>query len=171
MASDEQLRYISHYPAELLDKVLLLIDRNRLGELILSRYPDAHDIRTDKALYEFVLDLKKRHMRQSATVSKIRFDDRISALHNALGQHRFTSRVQGNKLRAKSEIVISSVFKKAPLAFLQMIAVHELAHLREKNHDKAFYRLCEYMMPDYHTIEFDMRLFLTHVTVHGPLYD
>lgn len=171
MAIDEPYKYISHYPNELLSQVMPLIEQNRLGELIIMRYPSAHDIRSDRALYEYVMGLKKQYMRQSANISKIRWDDRISVLSNALGQHRFTSRVQGSKLRAKSDILISAVFKKAPIAFLRMIAVHELAHLREKEHNKSFYRLCEHMLPNYHAIEFDMRLFLTHVTANGPMYD
>ena len=171
MTVDAPYKYISHYPNELLAKVMPLIEQNRLGELIKLRYPTAHDLRSDRALYDYVMGLKKQYMRQSANISKVRWDERMSALHNTLGQHRFTSRVQGSRLRAKSDILISAVFKKAPLAFLQMIAVHELAHLREKEHNHAFYRLCEHMLPEYHAIEFDMRLFLTHVTANGPLYD
>ena len=39
------------------------------------------------------------------------------------------------------------------MRFLRMIiAFHELAHLREKNHDKAFYQLCSYMEPQYHQL-------------------
>ncbi len=40
--------------------------------------------------------------------------------------------------------------------------MHELAHLKESDHNKAFYRLCELMQPGYHQIEFDLRLYLTH---------
>ena len=36
----------------------------------------------------------------------------------------------------------------------------ELAHLRERDHNKAFYRLCEHMEPRYHQLEFDTRLYL-----------
>jgi hypothetical protein len=42
-----------------------------------------------------------------------------------------------------------------------MIVVHELAHLRQRAHDKPFYALCEHMLPGYHQIEFDTRLYLT----------
>lgn len=51
-----------------------------------------------------------------------------------------------------------------------MIAVHELAHIKEKEHNKRFYQLCEYMLPDYHQLEFEMRLYLTQLENHGPLY-
>ncbi len=48
-----------------------------------------------------------------------------------------------------------------------MIAVHELAHIKERAHDKAFYKLCEHMQPDYHQLEFDVRLYLTHLEASG----
>jgi predicted metal-dependent hydrolase len=38
------------------------------------------------------------------------------------------------------------------LNLLRMIVVHELAHLKEKDHDKAFYQLCCHMEPDYHQL-------------------
>ena len=46
-----------------------------------------------------------------------------------------------------------------------MIVVHELAHLKERNHDKAFYKLCLHMQPDYHQVEFDVRVYLTGLDV------
>ncbi len=52
-----------------------------------------------------------------------------------------------------------------------MIAVHELAHIREKEHNKAFYQLCEHMQPDYHQLEFEMRVYLTQLETHGSIYD
>ena len=48
--------------------------------------------------------------------------------------------VQGNRLKAKAEIQIAALFRDAPAPFLRMIVVHELAHLREKAHNKAFYQ-------------------------------
>ena len=48
-----------------------------------------------------------------------------------------------------------------------MIAVHELAHLKERDHGKAFYGLCERMEPNYHQYEFDLRLYLTQLDQSG----
>ena len=42
-----------------------------------------------------------------------------------------------------------------------------LAHLKEPQHDKAFYALCQHMEPDYHQLEFDLRLWLTALEVEG----
>ncbi|MEG1055538.1 MAG: metal-dependent hydrolase, partial [Janthinobacterium sp.] len=37
----------------------------------------------------------------------------------------------------------------------------------EKQHDKAFYKLCTYMEPQYHQYEFDVRLYLTQLDLSG----
>jgi len=75
--------------------------------------------------------------------------------------------VQGGKLKAKHEIRVATMFKEVPLEFLRMIAVHELAHVKEKQHDKPFYKLCTYMEPQYHQYEFDVRLYLTQLDLSG----
>jgi predicted metal-dependent hydrolase len=51
-----------------------------------------------------------------------------------------------------------------------MIVVHELAHLKEKGHNKAFYKLCCHMSSDYHQLELDMRLYLTQLAINGEIY-
>ena len=48
-----------------------------------------------------------------------------------------------------------------------MIVVHELAHIKEREHDKAFYQLCRHMEPDYHQLEFDLRAYLWHLEATG----
>ena len=164
------LKYLAAYPATVTDQVRRLIDNGKLAELLLKKYPASHDIRTDKALYSYTVDMKNQFLRQSAPLSKVVYDDKIDVLHQALGLHTLVSRVQGNHLKSKNEIRIGAVFKTASPAFLKMIVVHELAHLREKQHNKAFYKLCEYMEPEYHLLEFDLRLYLTYLDLVGKLY-
>ena len=77
----------------------------------------------------------------------------------------------GGKLKAKREIRVASLFKQAPAPFLKMIVVHELAHLKELEHDKAFYQLCRHMEPAYHQLEFDLRAYLSYLDATGqPLW-
>ena len=45
------LNYLRGYPPELLAQVGRLITEGRLGETLRRRYPEAHDVRTDHALY------------------------------------------------------------------------------------------------------------------------
>jgi len=89
------------------------------------------------------------------------FDNHLHVIHHALGTHTTVSRVQGNRLKTKRELRVASVFQHAPAALLEMIVVHELAHLKQRDHDKAFYALCRHMVGDYHQREFDTRLWLT----------
>lgn len=164
------LKYLAGYPESVKEQVHRLISQDKLAELLLKKYPSSHDIRTDKALYAYAMDLKNQFLRQSGPLSKVVFDDKIDVLHQALGLHSFVSRVQGKNLKSKNEIRIGSIFKQVAPEFLRMIVVHELAHLREKQHNKAFYKLCEYMEPDYHQLEFDMRLYLTYLDLAGKLH-
>ncbi len=164
------LKYLSGYSPTVTDQVQRLIDNNILADVLLKKYPTRHDIKTDKALYSYVMGLKNQYLRQSGRISKVVYDDKLDVLHQALGLHSVVSRVQGGKLKSKNEIRIGSIFKTVPLEFLRMIVVHELAHLREKQHNKAFYQLCEYMEPNYRELEFDVRLYLTHIDLIGKLY-
>ena len=155
------LTFLTSYPEAVRVQVQTLIAQNRLAEVLASRYPESsHEIQNDKSLYQFTQELKQRFVKSSPPVSKVCFDGKIH-LDNSLGLHSFVSRVQGGKLKAKQEIRISALFKQLPFPLLKMVVVHELAHLREKDHNKAFYQLCQHMEPQYHQLEFDLRLFLT----------
>lgn len=157
------LKYLAGYSETTLAQVRHLIDAQRLGEWLLAKYPTRHDVRTDKALYAYVQGLKSAHLRGAEPLAKVVYDNKLHVLKHALGTHTAISRVQGNTLKSKREIRIASLFKDVPAEFLKMIAVHELAHLRERAHDKAFYQLCTHMEPNYNQLEFDLRLYLTHL--------
>jgi predicted metal-dependent hydrolase len=161
------LSYLRGYPQETLEQVQALMERGQAGDWLLRKYPSAHTVRTDRALYDYVQALKQEYLRSSEALNKVAFDNKLHVVNNALGTHTTISRVQGSKLKAKREIRIASLFKEAPAPFLAMIAVHELAHVRERNHDKAFYQLCTHMEPDYHQLEFEVRVYLTHLDAGG----
>ncbi|MBP8271222.1 MAG: M48 family metallopeptidase [Sphaerotilus sp.] len=157
------LKYLRGYPAELQAQVLELVAEDKLGALLARRHPEPHEVRTDRALYDYTQELRSRYLRSAEPVTKVLYDQKLKVIQHALGTHTTISRVQGGKLKAKREIRIASLFREAPAAFLKMIVVHELAHLKEREHDKAFYALCCHMAPDYHQLEFDLRLYLTHL--------
>jgi predicted metal-dependent hydrolase len=163
----QELKYLGAYSEQTRAQVSQLIQQNKLADVLLQRYPHAHSVRTDKALYDYVQGLKDEYLRTADPVSKVAFDNKIHVINQALGLHTAISRVQGGKLKAKREIRIGTLFRDAPPEFLRMIAVHELAHLKEKQHDKAFYKLCTYMEPQYHQFEFDVRLYLTALELNG----
>ena len=158
----QNLKYLSAYPTALQDKVRRLIAEQQLGAYLDERYPNRHAVQTDRALYDYCADLKREFIRNGPQIDKVVYDGKLDVLRHALGLHTTISRVQGSKLKSKKEIRIASLFRDTAPEFLHMIVVHELAHLKESEHNKAFYRLCEFMQPGYHQTEFDLRLYLTH---------
>lgn len=166
----QTLKYLAHYSREIRNQVQELIESDTLGERLLHKYPEPHSYSTDKSLFDYVMEIKNTHFRNSSPISKVLYDTKIRDLHSALGTHTFVSRVQGGKLKAKNEIRISHLFKKVPEPFLRMIVTHELAHLKEKEHNKAFYKLCTHIEPHYHQLEFEVRLYLTYLDLFGKLY-
>jgi UTP pyrophosphatase len=159
--------YLAGYPPELVAQVQRLIEQDRLGDWLLQKYPAAHKVRTDRALYDYTQEIKEEHLRNTGQLSKALFDNKLHVIHNALGTHTSISRVQGAKLKSKREIRVAIIFREMPPEFLRMIVVHELAHLKERKHDKPFYQLCRHIEPDYHQLEFDLRTYLSYLAVTG----
>ena len=65
------LPYLRAYSGALQEQVrALLIDGGSgLAAVLLRKYPEAHNVRTDKALYQYTIDLKNRHLRNAALVN------------------------------------------------------------------------------------------------------
>jgi len=171
MHSKLSTNYLAAYPTSVVTPVQMLIAQNQLADYLLQKYPHAHDIRTDKALYDFVVNVKNEYLRNAGQLSKVMFDNKLHVIKNALGTHTTISRVQGAKLKTKREIRVAALFKEMPLAFLHMIVAHELAHTKHHEHDKNFYQLCQHLAPDYAQLEFELRVYLTYLGAGGtPLW-
>ncbi len=162
------LRYLLGYPPALVDPARTLLAQGRLGAAVLARHPQPHAARTDRALGDYVQQMKAEFMRSAPPLDKVVYDGQLERVRQALGTHTAVSRVQGARLKAKREIRIATVFREAPADMLRMIVAHELAHLKEREHDKRFYALCEHMAPGYHQLEFDTRLWLTALELEVP---
>ena len=50
---------------------------------------------------------------------------------------------------AKNSLSFNIHLMQTPLPFIEYVVVHELAHIRYKNHSKAFWSLVEEILPDY----------------------
>src|SRR5690606_25838268 len=81
------LPYLRAYPEALQAQVHSLLQGgpNGLAPLLLRKYPQAHSVRTDKALYQYTTELKNRHLRNADAVNKVLFDSKIHVVRNALG--------------------------------------------------------------------------------------
>ena len=84
-------KYLAGYPPSLVKQVHQLIEQDRLAILLLQKYPAAHGIRTDKALYDYVSEIKNTYLRNVGQVSKVMFDSRLQVLQHALGTHTIDS--------------------------------------------------------------------------------
>ncbi len=155
-------RYLQGYPAHLIEQIEAMIARGQLISWFDQRYPDQHQIQSERALYDYTLELKDRYLRKSSPINKVVYDNKIHVINNALGLHTYINKVHGSKIKTRNEIRIAALFKQGPEALLNMIVVHELAHIKEKEHNKAFYQLCCHMLPDYHQLEFDARIFMIY---------
>lgn len=154
-------QYIRHYPVHLQQQIEQLWHQQKLDQYLAQRYYTPHQYQSDKALYGYIQQLKNEYLRSAPSIDKALYDNKIKVIQHALGLHTSYARVQGSKLKVKKEIRVAHLFKQADSEFLKMIVVHELAHLREAEHNKSFYQLCQHMMPDYHQVEFDFRVYLT----------
>jgi len=159
--------YLAGYPAGLSEQVQLLIFDGKLAEKLLHKYPVAHNVRSDRALYDYVIELKEEFLKNCGALSRVGYDSTLHVMKNALGLHTRVTQVQGSKLKNRREIRVAAVFRDMPPEFLRMIVVHELAHLKEIEHNKAFYQLCLHMEPEYHQFEFDLRVYLTCLEIKG----
>ena len=80
------LKYLAGYLPQITFRVAHLVSENLLGSVIVQRYPKAHDIRTDKAFYDFTVDMKNEFMRTVQPLSRVIYDGKIhcSTIQNRL---------------------------------------------------------------------------------------
>lgn len=156
----KNVNYLAGYPQQIQQQASELYTSGKLATYLAQKYPQQHQVQSDKALYSYVNELKQQYLRNSPPLSQVRYDSKLNVIQHALGMHSFHSRQHGNKLKAHNSINIAALFKHSAPEFLRMIVVHELAHFKQKDHNKAFYQLCLHMEPAYHQLELDTRLWL-----------
>ena len=85
----QSLGLLHHVRPEQLDHRLVaddhLDDAGRLAQTVAQRHPDAHAVRSERALYDYVSELKARHMKSAPPLAKVAFDPTLHILKNALG--------------------------------------------------------------------------------------
>ena len=86
--------------------------------------------------------------------AKIRFQERCAYYAPMLKVHYQTIRVKNQKSRwgscsSKQNLNFNWRLLMAPDVVLDYVVIHELCHLREMNHSKAFWSLVASVMPDY----------------------
>ena len=65
------MKYLAGYPAPLLAEVEALIAAGRLRDSVLQRYPQPHEVRSDRALVDYVGRLKREYLRSPEPLAKV----------------------------------------------------------------------------------------------------
>ena len=73
-------RYLQAYPDNLQLQVQKIIDGPGLGEWLKSRHSESHTIRTDSALYNYVMELKNEFLRQADPINKVSYDSKLQII-------------------------------------------------------------------------------------------
>lgn len=55
------LKYLTGYPEPLVAQVSELLAQGKLGPWLQQRYPDPHEVRSDRQLYDYTQELKDRY--------------------------------------------------------------------------------------------------------------
>ena len=72
--------YLRAYPSDTVSQVLSMLARGTAGDWLLNKYPQAHAVRTDGALYTYVQDIRQSHMRSAASLSKVAYDSKLQVI-------------------------------------------------------------------------------------------
>ena len=96
--SDPLLHYLAGYPPDLLASAASLLQQGIVLDTLSRRYGPPHELRTDGALYGYVMQIRGRYLRSADPLSRVAYDNRLHVVRNALGMHTTVSRVQGGRL-------------------------------------------------------------------------
>ena len=77
------LKYLVGYPEPLQATVREMIADDRLERLLRGKYAAVHDVRTDRVLYAYVMELKNEHLRNAPQLSKVVFDSKLKVIQHA----------------------------------------------------------------------------------------
>ncbi len=95
------LVYLNGYPPHVLERVSAMLSEGTLAPWLAQRYPEKHSVQTDKALYDFAIELKQRYLKNAAPLAKVLFDNQMVLAGGTLGTNTFAARVQGGNLKRK----------------------------------------------------------------------
>lgn len=70
-------KYLQGYPPHLQQQVMQMVAEDRLGDYLARRYPNRHQVQSDKALYGYTLELKQEYLRSALAIDKVLYDSRL----------------------------------------------------------------------------------------------
>jgi hypothetical protein len=161
-----EFKYLKGYSDNIHISVNKLIENEKLGFYLENKYKKINFLKKDKELYNLAKEIKDKYIKNQKLPERIIYDNKIELCNQALGLHSYIPSKQGKKIKIKNEIKISSRFKELPYEFMENVLIHELCHLKEKEHNKAFYSLCKNISENYFEIDLDIRIYLTYIDIY-----
>ena len=74
-----ELKYLNNYSSTLQGQIRELIEKEKLSDYILNKYPIKHEYQNDKALYEYTNEFKNQYLKKF-TLSKVIYDSKINVI-------------------------------------------------------------------------------------------
>lgn len=71
------LIYLKNYPESIKEQIATLLTEQKLEKLLKMRYPINHNIKSDKALYQYTVNIKNTYLKQTSPLRRICFDEQI----------------------------------------------------------------------------------------------
>ncbi len=99
-------------------------------------------------------DLEKSEIEKLRFIAKQYIPERVQYYSNVMNLYPTNIKITSAKTRfgscnSKNTVCFSLFLMKYPKDAIDYVVVHELAHIKEKNHSARFYSIIESVMPDY----------------------
>lgn len=114
----------------------------------------------NRDLFHHAIDSFYKNQAKKLVVSIVEEQAKIMQLYPTAINFRKTKRQWGS-CSAKNRLSFHSHIVKLPLDVIQYIIIHELAHIRHKHHQKAFWKEVENYCPNYKKCEQQLKEYLT----------
>lgn len=105
---------------------------------------------------------QQESMKKEAAIllpQRVEYYSRIMGV-NPTGIKITSAETRWGSCSGKNSLCFSYRLMRLPMELIDYIVVHELAHIRVKNHSAAFYREIERFMPDHKTRRFKLKHFV-----------
>ncbi len=114
----------------------------------------------DEKLFQTHLDRFYKTEAQKHIIPHVEFWAKKMCLSPAAIRFRKTKRQWGS-CSGKNVLSFNTMMMKLPHDVIQYIIVHELAHIKLKHHQKAFWQLVEHYVPDYRAQVTELKNYMT----------
>jgi len=117
-----------------------------------------HSSSTQQEVLEELLNLfYKQEARETITPLVKKWSEKMKLNPSNIGFRKAKSR--WGSCSSQNSLSFNYYLSKLPLPIVEYVVVHELAHIKEKNHSKNFWAIVEEFLPNYRTLVKELREF------------